>query len=68
MMDRRGVTIVPNTYVITQPTTKGLEFLFNSKGETLRWRSVREGRKFTRHAPGGYSDHIPVFAQFTVNP
>jgi hypothetical protein len=41
--------------------------LFNEQGRTKRWMARREG-PFTKHAIGGFSDHLPIYARFRIAP
>jgi len=66
LYDGRGLDYVDGTFNIADPQHHRLTHLFTHEGVPNRWHSKAKRRKFTTHEPGGYSDHLPLWAKFTV--
>ncbi len=62
-----GIDYVDGSFQIARSEDHQLSFLFSNKGFPKRWYSTHRGKKFTAHAPGGYSDHLPLWARFRVH-
>lgn len=65
LYDMRGITYVDNSFTVPSQFNPTLSFLLDSNGDTIRWKSKRQGL-VTTHQVGGYSDHLPVFARFFI--
>lgn len=60
LADGHGIDYVRGSFARFAP-----DYLFN-KGKIYRWQ---QSRKFPKHHLGeGYSDHLPIYAVFTVSP
>lgn len=68
LYDGAGVGYVDNSFAIPTPSQPGVGFLFDRDGMTKRWRGNRLSNKYTKHEVGGYSDHLPIYARFSVSP
>lgn len=66
LYDGKGIDYVDNSFHVARPQDFKLQFLFTDNDVPKRWYSKHKGRKFTSHAPGGYSDHLPLWARFIV--
>lgn len=58
LFDNKGISYVNNSFKRFSP-----EYLFNGK-RVFRWQRAKRGRG--RHLGEGYSDHLPVFADFST--
>lgn len=67
LYDHKGLTYVDGSFDIPQADHPFAEMLFNEQGRTKRWMARREG-PFTKHAIGGFSDHLPIYARFRIAP
>ncbi len=60
LYDDKGISYVDNSFNKFQP-----EYLFNEKA-VYRWQRAKRG--MGRHLGKGYSDHLPVSANFSTDP
>lgn len=60
LYDDQGIAYVDNSFDRFDP-----EYLFQN-GAVYRWQRVESGRG--KHIGQGYSDHLPVYARFTIRP
>lgn len=65
--DKKGVDYKSRSYRIARPSMDGLDHLFDEKDRPKRWIIKKDGRNKSRHLPGGFSDHLPIFAEFKIN-
>jgi hypothetical protein len=60
LYDDHGISYVDNSFDKFDP-----DYLFESQ-KVFRWQRAERGQG--RHTGAGYSDHLPVFAEFTTGP
>jgi endonuclease/exonuclease/phosphatase family metal-dependent hydrolase len=60
LYDEKGVSYVDNSFDKFDP-----DYLFDNN-KVFRWQRAKRGKG--RHLGKGYSDHLPVFAEFTTEP
>jgi len=58
MLDNKKIDYIENSFNILKKN-----YLFHKKGYILRWQ-YKKGKHYAK----GYSDHLPIFAEFTTNP
>ncbi|BBG65776.1 hypothetical protein NNO_1073 [Hydrogenimonas sp.] len=61
MFDDKGVNYVDRSFRRFTPS-----YLFRSNGAIYRWKLAKKGHG--RHLGEGYSDHLPIYAEFTTDP
>ena len=66
LYDSRGISYVDNSFQIASKGNSEAAFLFAANGTPLRWRVKQTGARYFRHEVGGFSDHLPICARFTV--
>lgn len=66
LFDGEGLDYVDGSFAIADAQHDDLQHLFTDRGVPNRWHSKHRGKKFTAHEPGGFSDHLPLWAKFVV--
>ncbi len=61
MFDDKGVNYVDRSFRPFKPY-----YLFKSNGAIFRWQKAKRGHG--KHLGEGYSDHLPIYADFTTSP
>jgi endonuclease/exonuclease/phosphatase family metal-dependent hydrolase len=61
MFDNRGVNYKDRSFHVFKPA-----YLFKRDGTIYRWQIAKKG--FSKHLNRGYSDHLPIYADFTTEP
>ncbi len=61
MFDERGINYVDRSFRRFTP-----HYLFKKSGALFRWQLAKKGHG--KHLGAGYSDHLPIYAEFTTEP
>ena len=61
MFDNKGINYKDKTFQVFKPA-----YLIKKDGSIFRWQIAKKGRG--KHLNKGYSDHLPIYAEFTTNP
>jgi predicted extracellular nuclease len=61
LYDNKGIAYIDNSFDKFDP-----DFLFDGRRNIFRWQQADKGRG--RHLGKGYSDHLPIFALFSIGP
>jgi len=61
MFNDKGVNYKDQTFYVFKPS-----YLFKDDGSIFRWQIDK--RVYKRHLNRGYSDHLPIYAEFTTKP
>ena len=73
LYDKRGLAYIDQSFAIGGLTYKKLAYLLDENGLVKRWQYEKkdldgDGKKDAYiHRYGGYSDHLPLFARFSIN-
>lgn len=60
LFDTKKVSYLPNSFMVFKP-----EYLYENNN-VKRWQ-ISEGKFNRTHIGSGYSDHLPIYAKFSVN-
>lgn len=71
LYDKAGLQYIPKSFKVIghEEGSEAARKLMNADGSPLRWQVAREGTRekpYTRHTGIGYSDHLPLVAEFKV--
>ncbi len=61
MFDSKGINYIDRSFKPFKPS-----YLFKPNGAIFRWEMAKRGDG--KHLGGGYSDHLPIYADFTTEP
>ncbi|WP_457594074.1 endonuclease/exonuclease/phosphatase family protein [Hydrogenimonas sp.] len=61
MFDDKGINYIDRSFRRFKPA-----YLFKPGGALFRWQLAKRGHG--RHKGAGYSDHLPIYAEFTTEP
>ncbi len=61
MFDKHGINYVDRSFGSFKPS-----YLFSSNGAVYRWQKAKRG--YGKHLGRGFSDHLPIYAEFTTGP
>jgi len=61
MFDNRGINYKDKSFHVFKPA-----YLIKRDGSIFRWQVAEKGHG--KHLNRGYSDHLPIYAEFTTNP
>ncbi len=61
MFDDRGINYIDRSFSCFTP-----RYLFKKNGAVYRWQLAKKGHG--KHLGAGYSDHLPIYAEFTTEP
>ncbi len=61
MFDDRGINYIDRSFRRFTP-----RYLFKKNGAVYRWQLAKKGHG--KHLGAGYSDHLPIYAEFTTEP
>lgn len=59
MFDKSGINYIDGSFTVFAPS-----YLLDNKGRPFRW----QGKDAKHTAPDGFSDHLPIYASFSLSP
>lgn len=67
LYDNKGLQYIDNSFrMLGRNGGLAQRFLMNSDGTPLRWQTRKDANEFTTHVGLGFSDHLPLIADFFV--
>lgn len=61
MFDKKGINYKDRSFHVFKPN-----YLFKRDGSIFRWQIAKKG--YGKHLNRGFSDHLPIFAEFSTKP